>query len=179
MGTNKVIFDTNVQCCDISNEIIKKETMGNGIIYDEIDFNRCPCANKVQLILGNDFEIKVEDGKTFVVRKQAKYPKTYEECRMIINASEEKIRFGYKSRLLSKFQQLLICRDAYWKIAGKWKPEYNNGCDTKYVITIAENKIFTDVSVCFNCVLIFPTKEMRDAFYDNFNELIESCKELL
>lgn len=57
METNKVIFDTNAQCCDISNEIIKKEIMKNGIIYDEIDFNRCPCADKVQLILGDDYEI--------------------------------------------------------------------------------------------------------------------------
>ena len=28
-------------------------------------------------------------------------------------------------------------------------------------------------------VLIFPTEEMRDAFYDNFKNEIEICKELL
>ena len=30
-----------------------------------------------------------------------------------------------------------------------------------------------------NHILIFPTPEMRNAFYENFNDLIEECKELL
>jgi hypothetical protein len=30
-----------------------------------------------------------------------------------------------------------------------------------------------------NHILVFPTAEMRDAFYENFKDLIESCKELL
>lgn len=176
---NKVVFDTNAQCCDISNEIIKKETMENGIIYDEIDFNRYPHADKVQLILGDDYEIKVEDGKTYVVKKKLKYPKTFIECAKILDCFCSSCIDGYKWELLENLQELLICRNAYWKIAGNWKPDYNNGCDTKYIITAAENKIFPDVSVCFNYVLIFPTKEMRDAFYENFKDLIEECKELL
>ena len=28
-------------------------------------------------------------------------------------------------------------------------------------------------------ILEFPTEEMRDAFYENFKELINECKELL
>ena len=30
-----------------------------------------------------------------------------------------------------------------------------------------------------HCLLVFPTKEMRDTFYKNFKDLIEQCKELL
>ena len=30
-----------------------------------------------------------------------------------------------------------------------------------------------------NAILTFPTEEMRNAFYENFKELIEICKELL
>jgi hypothetical protein len=30
-----------------------------------------------------------------------------------------------------------------------------------------------------NHILIFPTPEMRDAFYENFKKEIEECKELL
>ena len=30
-----------------------------------------------------------------------------------------------------------------------------------------------------NVILTFPTEEMRDAFYENFKDLIEGCKELL
>lgn len=36
--------------------------------------------DKTELVLGNEFEIKIEDGKTFVIRKSVAYPKTYEEC---------------------------------------------------------------------------------------------------
>ena len=28
-------------------------------------------------------------------------------------------------------------------------------------------------------ILTFPTKDMQDAFYENFKDLIEQCKELL
>jgi hypothetical protein len=28
-------------------------------------------------------------------------------------------------------------------------------------------------------ILLFPTEEMRDAFYENFKDLIEKCKEFL
>ena len=31
----------------------------------------------------------------------------------------------------------------------------------------------------YTFTLAFPTEEMRDAFYENFKELIEECKELL
>ena len=30
-----------------------------------------------------------------------------------------------------------------------------------------------------SALFVFPTAEMRDAFYENFKELIEQCKELL
>lgn len=157
--------------------------MENRVIYDEIDFNRCPCADKVQLILGDDYEIKVEDGKTYVVKKQPNYPNTYEECCKVLFpdsiAMGKVLTSGYNCELLEKFGKLLICRDAYWKIAGNWEPYYNNGCITKYIITVAENKIFLDVSEVFNYVLIFPTQEMRNSFYENFKDLIEECKELL
>ena len=31
----------------------------------------------------------------------------------------------------------------------------------------------------YNHILSFPTEEMRDAFYENFKDLIELCKEFL
>ena len=40
--------------------------------------------------------------------------------------------------------------------------------------TIGKGKWYTD-----NKILAFPTEEMRDAFYENFKDLIEQCKELL
>ena len=195
--TNKIIFDTNTQSCDIMNDMIKEEDMGNGIIYDEIDFNRCPAADKVHLILGNNYEIKEENGNYYVVRKKPKYPKTYEECCKVVNASP------YVSLVYDKFdgqtysydidnlhiyeniRKLKICRDAYWKIAGKemglskpWEPAWNES-SPKYTITVIEDKLVKNFSLTQNYILAFPTAEMRDAFYENFKDLIELCKEFL
>ena len=38
---------------------------------------------------------------------------------------------------------------------------------------------YEDSIVVVDCGLSFPTEEMRDAFYENFKDLIEQCKELL
>ena len=124
-------------------------------------------------------------------KKQSQYPKTYDECDEIMNIPENKLiqcgTYGYKAGLLSNFQQLLICRDAYWKIAGEemnipglWKPE-NPAKHYIFVIDnfggiIRKNEV---VSKTVNRILFFPTKKMRDTFYENFKDLIEKCKELL
>ena len=45
---------------------------------------------------------------------------------------------------------------------------------------INTNKIYCqDSRILFNHLLVFPTEEMRDAFYENFKKEIEECKELL
>lgn len=92
---------------------------------------------------------------------------------------------GYKFDLLEKFQKLLLCRDMYWKIAGEemglkgpWEPNWNE-LNVKYIIVSFENKISKHFSLTQNYILAFPTEEMRDAFYENFKDLIEVCKKLL
>lgn len=144
---------------------------------------------KIDIPKGYEFA-GVDDNKQQVVFTKigCQYPKTYEECCEVLKTPIDNFiskGAGYKAELLSIFQRLLICRDAYWKIAGEqmrlgkpWEPDFKDGC-TKYTITIAENKIYTDVSYIFSHVLIFPTEEIRDAFCKNFKELIEKCKELL
>ena len=184
MKANKVIFNAHAQCCDISNKIIKKETMENGIIHDAIDFNRYPHSDKVQLILGDDYEIKVEDGKTYVVKKQPNYPKTYEECCKVLLLKPERASFSifgleYKRHDIVNLQKLLICRDAYWKILGNWKPNFKDMKQSQYTICCVKNDILCLNAIEFNRILSFPTKEMRDVFYENFKDLIEECKELL
>ena len=136
--------------------------------------------DKTELVLGDDFEVKVENGKTFVVRKQPQYPKTYEECEKILKLEDSIIEgcLGYEYKLLNAFQKLLLCRDAYWKIAGDWKP-YWSIYDHKFCIGTDKDKVIEECVTTGNRILAFPTKEMRDAFYENFNGLIEECKELL
>jgi hypothetical protein len=93
---------------------------------------------------------------------------------------------GYNCELLKKFGELLICRDAYWKIAGEemglgkpWEPDWSTECDIKYVIEVYRNNARTNSQGYSNTILAFPTIEMRNAFYENFKELIAECKYLL
>lgn len=89
-------------------------------------------------------------------------------------------------RLLNSFRKLLICRDAYWKIAGEemglgkpWKPDWTKADERKYCIVNTEGNITKWVQKTTNKILAFPTEEMRDAFYENFKVEIENCKEIL
>ena len=140
--------------------------------------------------LPEDYVFKDENGniinaqKIVLEKKKKEYPKTYEECYKITNLLKTSDIYGYKNGLLFEFQKLLIARDAYWKIAGEkmrlgkpWKPDWEEN-SKKSIITTFRNTI-----VKFNTeeqyTFAFPTEETRDAFYENFKELIEICKELL
>ena len=122
------------------------------------------------------------------VKKKPEYPKTYEECEKILGLEDSIIEgcLGYEYKLLNAFQKLLMCRDAYWKIAGEemglnesWKPDWMNYNEYKSVIGVFENEIIKCYNTNAQYVLAFPTEEMRDAFYENFKKEIEQCKELL
>ena len=186
---SKVVFDAHAQCCDISNKIIKKETMGKEISGAIVD--------RFIRLEGYDFyddKGNVIDTKEITMKKKKpKYPKTYEECCEVLginelpymaytwNRNEEVILQEYQISTIEKldrFRKLLICRDAYWKIVGDWKPNFTN-YDTKFTINNYDCKVCLDVSATCNRVLAFPTEKMCDAFYENFKVLIEECKELL
>ena len=143
---------------------------------------------KVQLVIPHDWEIKEENGGIFLQDKRPQYPKTYEECCDVLNRTSPIIADveGYKWVLLINFQKLLVCRDAYWKIAGEqlgldkpWKPDWCNENKLKYCMECSFGTIDKTVSIVKGCFLAFLTEEMRDAFYENFKDLIEQCKELL
>ena len=156
---------------------------------------------------GYEFDT-VYNGKIILKPIKPQYPKIYEECcqvlmdktdfqdfelvltRYAITRSEEN-RISpcppYIS-LINNFYKLLICRDAYWKIAGEqmglekpWEPDFTNNDEERYGIYTLANKVERDFCGVgdVNMVLVFPTEEMRDEFYENFKDLIESCKELL
>lgn len=137
------------------------------------------------------YSYEVKDGKLIVNVKNLTYPKTYVECcKVIANSKPYAMNEHYTdvTKLLQTFQTLIICRNAYWKIAGEqmgldkpWDSTY--GCGEWgywFGYSINENKIYLqDSRILVNHTLVFPTKEMRDAFYENFKDLIEQCKELL
>ena len=84
----------------------------------------------------------------------------------------------YRNRLLETLRELLLFRDAWWKMADDWKPDWNEETD-KFTISNKCNKIYLNNTAWYAEVLSFPTAEMRDVFYENFKDLIEQCKELL
>jgi hypothetical protein len=69
-------------------------------------------------------------------------------------------------------------------LGNPWEPDYSEesyeqGSPIKYVIYYTGNNITKGRMCTPSYILAFPTAEMRDAFYENFKELIENCKELL
>lgn len=137
----------------------------------------------------------VEEFRAFCesVNRKPKYPTTYAECCKVLKKNpdikpEVRMVSPEESLLFSKFIMLKRCRDAYWKIYSEkkgldrpWDSTYGCG-EWGYWIgyNINENKIYLqDSRILVNHTLVFPTEEMRDAFYENFKDLIEQCKELL
>lgn len=136
----------------------------------------------------------------FVKKQPDKYPKFYEECCEVLkiptdgeialagNWGMEDDYIPKHLEILRKFSKLLICRDAYWKIAGeqmglekRWESNPSNDDQERYVIYNCQSEIVESRFwyACANVILAFPTEEMRDTFHENFKDLIEECKELL
>jgi hypothetical protein len=161
---------------------------------------------KWDLPVGYEFQDKegnvINTDTIKLVKKQPQYPKTYEECckvmgvdhenypsirNLILDDGEEEIT-KYEEELLDGLTylwELKICRDAYWKIAGEqmglgkpWVTDWNQNTE-KYVIYPYQYLFSIDKENYRNTVLAFPTKEMRDAFYESFKDFIEECKEFL
>jgi hypothetical protein len=158
------------------------------------------------IILPDGYVFKDENGnliyanKIILEKKKKEYPKTYDDCCKVLNIAvrdldildnmldtTEIIYNKNLDRLLNSFRKLLICRDAYWKLYGEemglGKPwELSIGTSFYYIYyNRTLNTIKKDYAddIHGNLILAFPTKEMRDAFKENFKELIEQCKELL
>ena len=165
-------------------------------------FNKENYETEVELQLG-DYEIEVRDGKTYAVLKKPKYPTNYNECCEVLvgrkpnpheisfdkmelclvdsdNTQNLDFQAPYLFQLNSLFRVLMCC-NAYWKIAGEemglGKPWAPRDAKDKYIIRRVGDTIVKGYNI--SCVLEFPTVEMRDAFYENFKDLIENCKELL
>lgn len=143
-----------------------------------------------ELSTHKNYEIKEVDGKYKLIKKKPKYPSSYEECCAVLSYNERlKVYPPFKNDIdeysiklfeqLDNLRKLKICRDAYLKIAGDWKSDWLNVEQDKYVLFTYNNAICSKRHVLGHNILAFPTEEMRDAFYENFKDLIEQCKEFL
>lgn len=145
--------------------------------------------------LPQGYQFKDENGniinttKIVLEKKKKEYPKTYEECCKILLYSGNYnmiLTTDVDNKIFNALYRLKVCRDAYWKIAGEemglgkpWEPDWTNLDQSKFVISIVNEKISFREYYFEQKLLAFPTEEMRDAFYENFKDLIEQCKELL
>lgn len=146
------------------------------------DYSEGRCGYKIPE--GFEFD-KVENGEIILKPKKKALPKTYEECCEVIGISRHDVGIDlpqpYQQNMFNLFK-LLICRDAYWKLADDWSFKIGGSSqEVVHGITIWGTGIMKDFYHKLNCnlILVFPTEEMRDAFYENFKDLINECKELL
>lgn len=186
------------QCDDMGKTVLKTLFMlGHTLIPNKMDDKL-----EYEIIDGYEFD-RVDNNKIILKPINPKYPKTYDECCEILSIpTYYKLKYstyehGYHEYTTSKklgllqdklniLGKLLICRDAYWKIAGEqmgldepWEPDWSTEGERKYVIEVYRNNVRTNSQGYSNTILAFPTVEMRDTFFNNFQELIEQCKELL
>ena len=141
---------------------------------------------KYKIDMPEKSKIEVINGEYYLI-EELKFPKTIDECREILgfqNRNKTEIDFMnscdlYDSSLMVKYSLLKLCRDAYWKVLGDYKPDYFNTREGKYVIECRCNKVSFELYVETYRLLTFPTEEVREAFYENFKKLIEECKELI
>lgn len=159
---------------------------------------------KLEINLKNGYEFKDDNGniintqKIIMEKKKIEYPRTYEACCKILGFENTELVFGddysvintpkeqwKRLGLMNQFNKLLICRDVYWKLYGEemglgkpWEPSDSDYITGRYCIFVHRGNIICDTPAQ-DCVLTFPTPEMRDAFKKNFDPEIEICKEFL
>ena len=156
-----------------------------------------PCPEGYQFVDENGNVINAQ--KIVLEKKKKEYPKTYEECCKILGHLNVDLCFNADYRsfdaskeqwkrlgLMNQFYQLLICRDAYWRVYGEenglgkpWEPDWR---EERYIIYRNQDDIiggYRKAGYVEHHIFAFPTEEMRDAFYENFDPDIEQCKELL
>ena len=132
----------------------------------------------------------IDTHKIVLEKKKKEYPKLFVDCCAILYPNDnfqivsQRVK-GHKGDLLFHFQKLLICRDAYWMVYGEenklgkpWEPDWESETELKYTIVIDANKVCEGQTIQVNTILAFPTEEMRDQFYNNFNIEIDICKNL-
>ena len=98
--------------------------------------------------------------------------------KIIRDASADKNCFSDKktAEACLAFIQLIRLRDVYRQ---GWKPNWKDCCGYKYVIYCVAEKIATSPVKTEQTVLSFQTREIRDKFLNNFEDLIEMAKDFI
>lgn len=126
------------------------------------------------------FERALSPVEVFAETNDVKYlPKDLEGCANVLEVSPEVCTNGYMSCILTYLQELYICRDAYWKLANNWKPDWTDMKTKKHCVVIRRNKISVATSTETSRAFAFPTPEMAEMFMKNFASKLNLCREML
>ena len=142
------VFDIGYSVKEDNDEYYWTDEMIEGLVEEETKPNVIEEAKtywdsiKDAWICPEGYIFKDENGnvinatKIVLEKKKKEYPKTYEECEKVLRYDSHRLNNmgvtvqGYKWELIRAFQILIICRDAYWKIAGDemglgkpWEPD--------------------------------------------------------
>ena len=126
--------------------------------------------------------------------RQPQYPKTYEECHKLMVQWKEYDCNPNSELILCEapihdFCKIIVARNIYWKIAGEkmglgkpWEPDWkgNSWRKLKYCITVnGDGELERRITQFDRRIFAFPTEEMMNAFYENFKDKLEICKEFI
>lgn len=139
-------------------------------------------TDKIEIVLSDKLEMLVEDGKTYIVKKPIVFPTDYKDCTAMLGVFDNVDFEDYEEVEFALLKQLIICRNAYWKIAGEqmglgkpWEPDWSMYSEKKYCIKYSQNEIKSCEYVTESKLLAFPTKDIRNKFLESFRKLIEEC----
>ena len=99
-------------------------------------------------------------------------PLSYETCK---KGNPGAIPSKERAEQFLILNKLLQIRDYYNQ---GWKPDWDD-CTDKYVIWSFENELHLDVSTYASSLFAFKSKEVRDTFFENFENDLEKVKEFL
>lgn len=149
---------------------------------------------KYTIVLKEGFEIMFEHGNYKIVRKKVEYPNDYTSCCKVLDIRDDLFLLFQTSVVDEVFQtdvlsaslnhklnmlfELMVCRDAYWRLSGNWNPRENGGTEI-FQIRRHGDEVIKMSSYVSECCLEFHSAEVRDMFLENFSEIIEKCKMLI
>ena len=130
---------------------------------------------------------KIEDKRVDSWQEYCKLMKDKDSCFVDMNgnirtthflATAAVGEFEYKEDAVA-FAALykLICLRRNW--VGNWKPDWTNKDQMKFSIARVNKGIGVGENQTVSRSMSFPTKEMRDKFFDTFRDLLDEAESLL
>ena len=126
--------------------------------------------------------LEVFDGEAYARTKNVgDLPKSIIHCAQYLGVEScvDISPAGYRDKWIKAIQELIICRDAYWKLADNWTPDHKDIKKKKHCIVTRRDKVSVATTTGTSRLLEFPTSEMAEAFYKNFKGHIDFCKEFI